>query len=466
MTGATISVQFVPRTAGTTVTKAGSLSMAPAAEPQFYVDLTSTDTAANDPQLVDVYATATIGATVYRPSAFFRLLQSTGVPPAPPAGSVFVSSVNGETGDVVLDATDVGAAPAVHTHAISDVTGLQTALDGKAPTTHTHAISDVTALQTALDGKAATVHAHAISDVTGLQTALDGKAASSHTHVTGDISGLGTMATLGSAASGDLSGTWPSPVVHKIHGVNTQSGTPTDGDLWQYHLANTRWRHRTFVQVLSDNGIVWDGTTFAVDAIATDSITFPTFGESITNPVNGRIDFTPDPSGIGAWKLYVDMTSFNVGVRLGVIRTSNNAMNPDGSYIVFDTTAQIATDKSLSIHSADWMQLRGTSTGNDTAQLCVRSNFSGSSGAFALIDLTQLGTATRSPATAHVDPTFYVYSNDITEANDFVRMSHNQTDGLIESGNGDLRLVASGEIKVNGSPVSTKAFAVAMAVAL
>lgn len=38
--------------------------------------------------------------------------------------------------------------------AISTVTGLQTALDGKAATSHTHAISDVTNLQTTLDGKA------------------------------------------------------------------------------------------------------------------------------------------------------------------------------------------------------------------------------------------------------------------------------------------------------------------------
>ena len=44
-------------------------------------------------------------------------------------------------------------AAAVHTHAIGDVTGLQTAIDGKAATSHTHAISDVTGLQTALDGK-------------------------------------------------------------------------------------------------------------------------------------------------------------------------------------------------------------------------------------------------------------------------------------------------------------------------
>lgn len=47
---------------------------------------------------------------------------------------------------------------------------------------HTHAISAITGLQTALDGKAAASHAHAISDVTGLQTALDGKSATSHNH--------------------------------------------------------------------------------------------------------------------------------------------------------------------------------------------------------------------------------------------------------------------------------------------
>src|SRR3954468_21993582 len=41
--------------------------------------------------------------------------------------------------------------PGPHNHPISDVTGLQPALDGKAPTVHTHAITDVTGLQSALD---------------------------------------------------------------------------------------------------------------------------------------------------------------------------------------------------------------------------------------------------------------------------------------------------------------------------
>ncbi|MFI7608776.1 hypothetical protein ACIBTV_27200 [Micromonospora sp. NPDC049366] len=49
-----------------------------------------------------------------------------------------VASVNGETGVVVLDAADVGAAPTAHTHTTSQVSGLDTALAGKAPTAHDH----------------------------------------------------------------------------------------------------------------------------------------------------------------------------------------------------------------------------------------------------------------------------------------------------------------------------------------
>lgn len=54
-----------------------------------------------------------------------------------------------------------------HGHAISDITNLQTTLNGKAST------SDIANLQTALNGKAST------SDITNLQTALNGKASTS-----------------------------------------------------------------------------------------------------------------------------------------------------------------------------------------------------------------------------------------------------------------------------------------------
>ncbi len=62
-----------------------------------------------------------------------------------------------------------------------------------------------------VDGKqaagsyAATVHTHAIADVTGLQTALDGKAASSHTHTSAAITDFTTAVQAAAPATTDAS---------------------------------------------------------------------------------------------------------------------------------------------------------------------------------------------------------------------------------------------------------------------
>jgi hypothetical protein len=100
---------------------------------------------------------------------------------------------------------------------ISDVDGLQSALDGKSNVGHTHVISDVTNLQGTLDNKEPAdpniqlhivnstihytqsaisitksqvsdfAHTHAIADVTNLQTSLDGKVAKTGDTMTGEL---------------------------------------------------------------------------------------------------------------------------------------------------------------------------------------------------------------------------------------------------------------------------------------
>jgi hypothetical protein len=114
-----------------------------------------------------------------------------------PAPKIYKLNVRGEKGPA--------GPPGDGTTTIGDITGLQTALDGKAATSHTHTIANVTGLQTAIDakadasattsalaGKAASSHTHPQSEITNLVTDLAGKAASSHTHSIGNVTGLQT----------------------------------------------------------------------------------------------------------------------------------------------------------------------------------------------------------------------------------------------------------------------------------
>ena len=69
---------------------------------------------------------------------------------------------------------------------------VDTELAGKAEKVHVHTISNVTGLQSALDSKAEQVHNHTISDVTGLQSALDSKSATNHTHTAANVTDFDT----------------------------------------------------------------------------------------------------------------------------------------------------------------------------------------------------------------------------------------------------------------------------------
>lgn len=64
-----------------------------------------------------------------------------------------------------------------HTHSITNITNLQSSLDGKANSVHSHddRYYTETEMDTKLNNKADSTHIHSISDVTGLSTSLDGK---------------------------------------------------------------------------------------------------------------------------------------------------------------------------------------------------------------------------------------------------------------------------------------------------
>ena len=78
------------------------------------------------------------------------------------------------------------------TLAIANISNLQTTLDGKLGTNPTLQISNIAALQTALDGKLSGSFPIAISNVSGLQTSLDGKLGTNPTLAIANINGLQT----------------------------------------------------------------------------------------------------------------------------------------------------------------------------------------------------------------------------------------------------------------------------------
>ena len=146
-----------------------------------------------------------------------------------------------------------GKASAVHGHAIADVTSLQSTLDAKAPLaspaltgtptapTQTQGNSSTRLATTAYvdtlgAGKANVIHSHAISDVTSLQTTLDGKAALSHTHTASQISD-GTTAgrailTAADAATQRTSMGLGSGALRNIAVGTTAPASPAVNDLW------------------------------------------------------------------------------------------------------------------------------------------------------------------------------------------------------------------------------------------
>ena len=140
----------------------------------------------------------------------------------------------------------------VHTHAIADVTNLQTTLNGKAALTHTHAIADVTNLQTSLDAKA---------DTSALTSGLAGKANTTHTHAAADItSGTIGTARLGSGTANATTylrgdGTWATPATGGGSSTNviskTANYTAVDGD---FILADTSGGAFTVTLPAASNG--------------------------------------------------------------------------------------------------------------------------------------------------------------------------------------------------------------------
>lgn len=268
---------------------------------------------------------------------------------AGPGGTGAVSSVNGQTGAVVLDAAAVSALPSTYTPPAQSWTQITSKPATFTPTAHVHAIADVTGLQAALDGKAATAHTHSQSDVTGLSTALAGKAPTAHTHGAADLTGV-VKTVNGTAPDGAGNVT----VAAGGGGASTQ----TVAGVGVYFLSP--WIVSTIdkpVSALTVMGYVPAGGSVTIDTVSVYVFTaqagavgtIEVYADSSLNPGSlvatspaldfatvGRRDWTTTQTGTGWWfKVTSTVTNVRlmagsaVGPGAGVGTTSPSVTMPD-----------------------------------------------------------------------------------------------------------------------------------------
>ena len=209
-----------------------------------------------------------------------------------------------------------------------------------------------------------------------------------------------------------------------------------------------------------------NGTIKALGISGPSGITFSN-GEVIRNSPDGSIQIIPSDEGGNHFGIEIDATEWGFGPVINVIDESGTQVTKT---IRLDTDITLSDTNVPDGSPARLMFGNGADRGfqqNNNNDGTVMFGVNGDNGHFAVGRKADLADGDRSMSTSDktalgmTNPQFLVYSSDSTNANDYLRIEHDQTDANIFSGDGNINLVpAGGVVGVSGGTAEANNFVV------
>ena len=240
---------------------------------------------------------------------------------------------------------------------------------------------------------------------------------------------------------------------------------PASGDAFEAYAFGSEWYLTNvtdgtwFLKARADNNVTLRGASqiaFDPDGDDTNEIVFNSDGSITTAAGNNRLAFASGE--------YIDGDDGGDG--LLCLGGASGAANNESLCLDFETTSNAVTLTSLSSASVfvsnfsyrflDDVQAQfGTGTDsrmehdtaetNDTLKLGLTLNTAASSGNFMLVEQADLGTDFGAAQVAN--PTLRIQSADAAQTSDYVTLAHDQTNAILDVGNGDMVITADTEIQ-------------------